>query len=207
LKEWVRANRDASRPWQSIGILVGDGLPYEPIPPLLRLTIFNNQPTVQISGKAALLPMSGGGRASDPIRFLFLALCAWKLRGGGAVWPTIADIISIRTQLMKGNLTLIFPHIATNQADSGSPVRTWARRINDEADLKRLRNNPQVYRGLERRASESGKYPKPPDRRRTGFMTVSAANDSGADARIAFPSLNAGDIYLYENLHLPIRLS
>jgi hypothetical protein len=43
------------------------------------------------------------------------------------------------------------------------------------------------------------------DRRRTGFISVSAASDSGA--RIGFPALDAKDIYIEEDIRHRIRLS
>ena len=200
LKEWVRANRIVSRPWRSVPVLIGDALPYEPAPPLLRLGIFNGRPTVQIKGNIALQPMAG----RHGVGFLFLALCAWKLRGGGAVWPTIADINVLKGQLTKAHTTLGFPHIAPDQSQSGSPVRNWARKINEEEDLKQFSS----YSGPDRRADISkAENGKPHDRRRTGFISVSAASDSGADARIGFPCLDAKDIYIEEDIRHRIRLS
>jgi hypothetical protein len=202
LKEWVRANRDGSRPWRSTQLIVGQGLTYEAAQPVLRLGLVDDHPTIRINGTALLQPIPGRGRASYPIRFLFLALCAWKLRSGGGVWPTISQINQLKSHLAKAHPGLALPHIAPDQSENGSPVRNWARRINHERDLEALCRGEYV--GPERRdTGPRSKNSKRPDRRRTGFITVHASSGSGADARVAFPHLEARDIYVEDAIRLP----
>jgi hypothetical protein len=202
LKEWVRAIRDGSRQWRSVPVLVGDGLPYQSSPPLLGLMLSSGQPTVYVNGNTPLRPTTNGGRATSPTRFLFLALCAWKLRGG-TVWPTIADLNALRSQLLKAFPHLSLPHIGADQSRPGSPVRNWARKINNEPELKRLTGDQ--YAGVERRHPNSEGSSQDGDRRRNGFITVSAS--LGFDARIAFPSLDAKDIDIEERLRQRIHLT
>lgn len=206
LKEWVRANPGGKAWTRNPDVLVGDGLPYEPEAPPVRLTVLNQQPTVQISGSTVLQPRHG--RSSDHLRFLFLALWAWKLRGAGRVWPTVADLNTVRASVTHAHPGLKFPPIQAIQSHSGSPVRNWARKINQLAALTAvLPDNPPAEVDERRTASPVAKRRDGTDRRWSArFISVHAPDEVGVEAQVGFPALQVGDVCIDEIVFVPIRL-
>jgi hypothetical protein len=166
--------------------------------------IKNERPTILLNGKT---PLQGADDvAANPIRFLFLALCAWKLRNGD-MWPTISDLRAIRRQLIQKYPGVWFPEIKTDQNAEGSQVRVWARKLNREADLRKAQSEEGENKAVNGRATHSALQGKArPDKRRTGFITVSAPSAANADARIAFLRVNPLDIYVHEDSYQAIKL-
>jgi hypothetical protein len=85
-------------------------------------------------------------------------------------------------------------------------VRNWARKLNREEALIHLTTQP--YRGPERRAATSAAETEvlshiPP----APFISVSAPSDSGADAQIRFPTLDAKDIHIEQEIRPRIHLA
>lgn len=192
LKEWIRGRSGRMSAWRpNPETLIGDGLPYESAPPVFHLGVScNNQPVVLLNGNNPL--QASEAQTSDPIRFLFLALWAWKLRGG-RIWPTIGDLRQVRLALMQKHANLHFPNIESDQHASCSQVRDWAKKINQHKELKEF--CAAQYTALQTS-----------NLRRKSFITVSAKEASGAEAKIAFPIVNSADIYVDEDFYFAISL-
>ena len=188
LKEWVRANRNGTQWQSSSNVLVGDSLPFEPRSPLIRLLV-----------------QSAATQASSPLRFLFLALWAWKLRGGD-IPATPADIKSVATALQSTEnfgASLHFPPLEAKP----EKLQQWAKKINQFDALKRL-----IADGIESDAVAGGVAPREKlrrrggDRRRTGFISISAPT-IGVAPTVTFPWIRADDIYIDETTFRQIRLT
>ena len=219
LKEWIKGQPGRIKRWRTQpNTLIGDGLRYESEPAKFRLMVNGNQPTILLNGTT---PLQGSDTTtSDPIRFLFLALWAWKLRGG-KVWPTMHDLFRVRKSLTAASgKGMTFPFIGTDQHSSGSQVRTWAKKLNANSVLRTM--SKQMGSKRTRKPSKAGAldgailvasaHERHPDEqatrdgRRTGFITVSAPEDAGADARVAFQTVRADDICIDSNCYVDVTL-
>lgn len=201
-KEWIRSHSGSDGNWErDASLLIGNGLPYESQPPVVRLMISANQPTVVIDGKTL---QSNSGTSTDPIRFLFLALAAWKARGG-VVWPTMNDLRAISAQLHIKFNDAKFPKIKSEQGHQGSQIRNWSRRLNENPAVKALKAS-----------LDAASTNTPPDRpgrgkkliadmRRTGFISVSAHSDQSVDASIGFIDVDPLDIHIHDDISVTLK--
>jgi hypothetical protein len=206
LKEWIRARHAPQVEWRhQVNLLVGDGLPFESSPPLLRLMIRDSFPSILLGGETPLQGIGTG--SSNQINFLFLALCAWKLRNG-ETWPTMRDITKIASQLKQKHPDIKFPSIKPDQNPEGSQVRVWARRLNKANELRSLQASFESSVADGDGSAHVGRVhkPKAPDRRRSGFITISAPSESNADASFAFPKVHPLDVHISEEVLSAIAL-
>lgn len=190
-KEWIRLRPDYSLAWtDKEGLLIGDGLPFESQSPRIRLAIRDDQPTIIIK-KKPLQPGPTG--SSDPVKFLFLALLAWK-QVGSKLTPTIHHLISIRRSLEADypGIDLVMscevghktPAIrdVSRDAFTTARLRDWAKKLNKLGALKEIK--PRGKNRAQFRVS---------DARLTGIVSINGGSP-GTAPTLAFNGLDPLDI-------------
>lgn len=179
-KEWIRANSGRKGGWNTEDRpLIGDGLPFESHPPIVRLTLEHDQPTIQIAGE---ILQSNSGTATDPIKFLFVSMLAWKLRMG-ARWPTMNDLRRLCSQVEP----LKSLQIASDQVPENSQARKWAKRL----------NKMPVIRKMQSPRSDSAPQGSK-DGRRSDRISIKAPE--GTEASVMLVGLDAADIDVHEKV-------
>jgi hypothetical protein len=196
-KEWILSLPEQLN--QSFGRLqtgvVGDLMPFEAKPPLLRLSMLSGQATLKLRSDRRM-STTDKGAASDPLKFLFVVLWAYRelkqprinLDELRQVWSKLRGIERIRSALnvpLPGQVDLL--------ADK---IRDWAKKINKDSDIR------EIQRVL---ISGSGKVAASKNRKnllpKEPFISISSRSGMGAQVEMWFSHLPINELDWDETLY------
>lgn len=206
LKEWVRSQNHGLGP--PFGRLesgaVGDMLPFESLAPLIRLGVGASGIFLEVRG-VGKLAIGRKNSASDPLKFLFVALWACRIaHKSNVLINDIRDLWSSLKQadLLKSSLKI---HLPNGDDDLIVRIRDWAKKINGERSIRDLQSQfasaavfgaemPSVYR-VELRKPNC-------------FISVTARSKIGAQSEVIFNQIAIEDVDLEARLQgLSSRMS
>lgn len=139
LKEWIRAqnNRERNVFTRLREGVVGDLMPFESQPPMIRLGLHGGKPCIEIRGIGRLATGARSG-ISDPLKFLFVLL--WACRQRRISCLAIAELRDVWIQLSQdpsiGRDLRV--HLHRSDFDLAEKVRDWAKKINRDSYIRRL---------------------------------------------------------------------
>lgn len=193
LKEWIRALPDPAPTFRSeeIGV-IGDQLPYEAQPPLIRLAVVNDRVLMQIRRHESL-EASNIGTEADTLRFLFLVIWGCREQRGNRIRISKLRDLAKRLRDTAAISRAIVLSIPNDDLAFGEKARNWAKKINRDAQVKKLQhligNLAQSANAARRRlASTKSISPKVP------FMSVSAKSKIGAQVEVTINELPIGEV-------------
>ena len=185
-KEWILSlPEQLNQPFERLEIgVIGDLQPFEASAPLLRLGVVRGQVTLKLR-TTRRMSTTEKGAASDPLKFLFVVLCACRelkqtrvnLSELREVWAKLRGIERIKAAL---HVTL------PNQLDSlAEKIRDWAKKINKDRDIRQLQRTLTAARGA---GAATGKNRKALPSR-DPFISVSSRSGMGAQVEVWFSHL------------------
>jgi hypothetical protein len=136
-REWIQSLPEQlhSRLQQYTVGVIGDDMPFEPEPPLVRVGVRDGSPVVFLKPNQRLEPVSRDTKGSAPSRFLFLILCACKARNQSRANYT--ELTEMRDRLepvdKRGSLVrLDWPVVEAAEAK----FREWQKEINKDLKIR-----------------------------------------------------------------------
>lgn len=191
-KEWIRSQPDYEPPLQrqSLG-LIGDLLPFESAPPLIRLSVSSGRAVIGLRPTAARLEASNRGANSDPLKFLFVLL--WACREKGRERISITEFKELLERLKAVESLRLAVRIAFDgrlQA-MAEKIRDWAKKINRDPQLRQLQ---VLFEGPHptEESQRSGHQKRLAGRR--PFISVSARSSIGAQTELLIAGLPVDQI-------------
>ena len=197
-KEWIHhLPEKLNKPFQRLEIgVVGDLKPYEAMPPLIRLGLARGQVLLKLR-TARRISTTEKGAASDPLKFLFLVLWAYRdLKQARINLTELRDYWTILRAMedLKGAMSI---HLPAQFAVLADKIRDWAKKINKDVDIRNLQRS-LVQRHHENDALQSKQTKTLPAH--TPFIRISARSGMGAEAEVWFTNLPFDELDWDESL-------
>jgi hypothetical protein len=197
-KEWIH-NQSAAQKKSfrrlDVGV-VGDLKPFEAMPPLIQLCAIDDRLVLKLRSSRRLTTSEKGAR-SDPLKFLFVALWAYRdlkqprisLTEIRSYWAKLKNV-----NVFKDKLTVALPTLNDIFAEK---IRDWAKKINRDEDIRRLRSELGI---VSEQVSAISRKGMPADAEKSPLIRVSKVSSLGATAEIWFPDIPFDEIDWDERL-------
>ena len=139
LKAWIRSRFGWNEKFMLVETgLIGDGLPYEAQPPIVRLGISTSGIRIDLRYGGSIIPLSVRQKQSDPVRFLYVAL--WACRELGRPCVTLEEFRVTHSRLRSNPRIGQYLKLAV-----GSDLETlaykivdWQKKVNRERGIRML---------------------------------------------------------------------
>lgn len=200
-KEWIRStpeqlNTTFERIRQGV---IGDMNPFESQPPLLRLGLAQGKIVLKLRTERRMSTLDKRA-VSDPLRLLFVALCACRELKQTRL--TLLELKNFWARLrnmteLKSALSIHLPQQTDALSDK---LRDWAKKINKDNDIKELQRT--ITHSGSAHQSDYGQTEKQKLFRRGSFVSVSARSSLGAQLEIGFPLIEVNDLDFDDSLHI-----
>lgn len=198
-KEWLLAQpARLNKPFDRLEIgVVGDLKPFEAKPPLVRLGIQRGKVMLRLRSARRLAAIEKG-MASDPLKFLFVAL--WACRELKQTRINLSEFKELWVRLrafehIKEALQMYLP----SQADAlGDKVRDWAKKINKDQDIRLLQQSMGVKVAAVGDRRPAKQTPEP-------FISVTSRGNMGTQVEVWFPHLTIDELDWDEVIYSMIK--
>ncbi len=197
--EWIRSlPEQLNKPFERLQTgTIGDLEPFEAAPPILRLGLVRGQVSIKLRIDKRVLTAEKGA-TSDPLRLLFVALCACleikntriginKLR---QIWLKLGSIEQITSALRVA--------LPTQPDDLADKFRDWAKKINRDRDIRKLQRMLMTMSSAGATVAREGTKAITPTK---PFVSISKKSEIGAQVEVWFSHLPLDELDYDEALY------